>query len=82
MSSSMLSRNFNKLNISNGYTKYIIYFLSIALILGYIVKDEMYPLIFFIIFSGIIYYFNKSNQVIALLSSIILTNLLIVLNIF
>ena len=62
-------------------SKYIVYFLSVALILGYIVNDQMIPLIFFIMFSGIIYYINK-NKLIALLSSIIVTNLLIVLNVF
>ena len=79
MTSSMLSASYNKLNNNN--QKYIVYFLSISLILGYIIKDEMYPLIFFIIFSGLIYYLKK-NKLIALLSSIIVTNLLIVLNIF
>ena len=79
-----LSSSFNQLNKSinsSNSVKYLIYLLSLALIVGYIVKNQIIPLIFFILFSGIIYYFNK-NQVISLLFGIIVTNLLIVLNIF
>ena len=80
---SMFSKSLNLryLDNSNKNIRYLVYFLSIAIVLGYIVKDQIYPLIFFIIFSGIVYYFNK-NKIVALLSGIIVTNLLIVLNFF
>tara|TARA_Y100000389_G_C17128033_1_gene348794 strand:- start:33 stop:377 length:345 start_codon:yes stop_codon:yes gene_type:complete len=75
------SLNLSYLDNSNKNIKYLVYFLSVAIILGYIVKDHMYPLLFFIIISGIVYYFNK-NKIVALLLAIIITNLLIVLNFF
>lgn len=75
------SLNLSYLDNSNKNVRYLVYFLSIAIVLGYIVKDQMYPLIFFIIFSGIVYYFNK-NKIVSLLSAIIVTNLLIVLKFF
>lgn len=77
------SRDYNKNQLlDNDIVKYVIYFISVTLAIGYTVNNQILPLSFFIICSILVYFLNKKNIILALLLSIVATNLLIALNLF
>lgn len=77
------SNDYNKNQLlDNDIVKYVIYFISLTLAIGYTVNNQILPLSFFIICSILVYFFNKKNIISALLLSIVATNLLIALNLF
>lgn len=77
------SNDYNKNQLlDNDIVKYVIYFISVTLAIGYTVNNQILPLSFFIISSILVYFFNKKNIISALLLSIVATNLLIALNLF
>jgi len=67
--------------ISNNVLKYILYLITLALAVSYIINEENTALISLVLIAGGIYAVNK-NIVIALLISIISTNLLVAMNYF
>tara|TARA_B100000497_G_C7297871_1_gene202943 strand:+ start:135 stop:398 length:264 start_codon:yes stop_codon:yes gene_type:complete len=77
------SNDYNKNQLlDNDIVKYVIYFISLTLAIGYTVNNQILPLSFFIISSILVYFINKKNIISALLLSIVATNLLIALNLF
>ena len=77
------SRDYNKNQLlDNDIVKYVIYFISVTLAIGYTVNNQILPLSFFIICSILVYFLNKKNIILALLLSIVATNLLIAINLF
>lgn len=77
------SNDYNKNQLlDNDIVKYVIYFISVTLAIGYTVNNQILPLSFFIICCILVYFFNKKNIISALLLSIVATNLLIALNLF
>ena len=67
--------------ISNDVLKYILYLITLALAVSYIINEENIALISLVLIASGIYVMNK-NIVIALLISIISTNLLVAMNYF
>lgn len=77
------SRDYNKNQLlDNDIVKYVIYFISVTLAIGYTVNNQILPLSFFIISCILVYFLNRKNIISALLLSIVATNLLIALNLF
>ena len=65
--------------LSNNILKNVLYLVTLALIVSYIINKQSLALISLIVIAGIIYLISK-NVVIALLISIIITNLLLAMN--
>jgi hypothetical protein len=64
---------------SNNVIKNILYLISLALVVSYILNEQSLAALSFTVIAGVIYVISKS-VVIALLLSIIITNLLLSMN--
>ena len=67
--------------ISNNVVKNVLYLITLALAVSYIINEQSLALICLTIIAGLVYVISK-NVVIALFSSIIITNLLLSMNYF
>jgi len=64
---------------SNNVIKNILYLISLALVISYILNEQSLATLSFTVIAGVVYIISKS-VVIALLVSIIITNLLLSMN--
>lgn len=70
------SRKFSKIPISKNVLTNILYLITLALAINYIMKKQIAALLSLFLIAGLVYYFKK-NVTLALIISIIATNLLI-----
>jgi hypothetical protein len=70
------SRKFSKIPISKNILTNILYLITLALAINYIMKKQIAALLSLFLIAGLVYYFKK-NVTLALIVSIIATNLLI-----
>ena len=70
------SRKFPKIPISKNVLTNILYLITLALAVNYVMKKQISALISLFLIAGLVYYFKK-NVTLALIVSIIATNLLI-----
>jgi hypothetical protein len=67
-----------KLFIPRNILKYILYFVTLSIAINFIMNKQIMALLSLFIIAGLVYYINK-NEMMALLISIIVTNLLLAL---
>jgi len=72
------SRKFSKIPISKNVLTNILYLITLALAINYVMKKQIAALLSLFLIAGLVYYFKK-NVTLALIVSIIATNLLIAL---
>lgn len=70
------SRKFSKIPISKNVLTNILYLITLALAINYVMKKQIAALLSLFLIAGLVYYFKK-NVTLALIVSIIATNLLI-----
>jgi hypothetical protein len=68
----------SKLFIPRNSLKYILYFVTLSIAINFIMNKQIMALLSLFIIAGLVYYINK-NEMMALLISIIVTNLLLAL---
>jgi hypothetical protein len=73
-----MSRKFPKIPVSKNVLTNILYVITLALAVNFIMKKQISALISLFLIAGLVYYFKK-NVTLALIVSIIATNLLIAL---
>ena len=75
------SRRFNipNIHISSNIIEKILFFITLALAVNFVMNKQVTALLSLFFIAGIIYYFNK-NVTTSLLISIIITNLLLAIN--
>lgn len=73
-----MSRKFPKIPISKNVLTNILYVITLALAVNFVMKKQISALISLFLIAGLVYYFKK-NVTLALIVSIIATNLLIAL---
>ena len=71
-----MSRKFPKIPVSKNVLTNILYVITLALAVNYVMKKQISALISLFLIAGLVYYFKK-NVTLALIVSIIATNLLI-----
>ena len=69
----------SQIHISKNIINNILFFITLALAVNFIMNKQITALLSLFIIAGLIYYYNK-NITIALLISIIVTNLLLAIN--
>ena len=70
------SRKFPKIPVSKNVLTNILYVITLALAINYVMKKQIAALLSLFLIAGLVYYFKK-NVTLALIVSIIATNLLI-----
>lgn len=70
------SRKFPKIPVSKNVLTNILYLITLALAINYVMKKQIAALLSLFLIAGLVYYFKK-NVTLALIVSIIATNLLI-----
>ena len=70
---------FPSINISNNSVRIMLYVITLALAVGYLMDNQILAFVCLFIITGLIYYLNK-NIIYALSISIIITNLLLTMN--
>ena len=73
-----MSRKFPKIPVSKNVLTNILYVITLALAVNFVMKKQISALISLFLIAGLVYYFKK-NVTLALIVSIIATNLLIAL---
>jgi hypothetical protein len=73
-----MSRKFPKIPVSKNVLTNILYVITLALAVNFVMKKQISALISLFLIAGLVYYFKK-NITLALIVSIIATNLLIAL---
>ena len=71
-----MSRKFPKIPVSKNVLTNILYVITLALAVNYVMKKQISALLSLFLIAGLVYYFKK-NVTLALIVSIIATNLLI-----
>jgi uncharacterized membrane protein (UPF0136 family) len=74
-----MSRKFPKIPVSKNVLTNILYVITLALAVNYIMKKQISALLSLFLIAGLVYYFKK-NVTLSLIVSIIATNLLIAMN--
>ena len=74
-----MSRKFPKIPVSKNVLTNILYVITLALAVNYVMKKQISALLSLFLIAGLVYYFKK-NVTLSLIVSIIATNLLIAMN--
>lgn len=74
-----MSRKFPKIPVSKNVLTNILYVITLALAVNYVMKKQISALLSLFLIAGLVYYFKK-NVMLSLIVSIIATNLLIAMN--
>jgi len=74
-----MSRKFPKIPVSKNVLTNILYVITLALAVNYVMKKQISALLSLFLIAGLVYYVKK-NVTLALIVSIIATNLLIAMN--
>jgi hypothetical protein len=74
-----MSRKFPKIHVSKNVLTNILYVITLALAVNYVMKKQISALLSLFLIAGLVYYFKK-NVTLSLIVSIIATNLLIAMN--